>query len=188
MPVAPKPVLIISEKRHLRWAAAVRKSSSSTTTWPNEKLLTCAVTLLAPNAALATFSHWFCAFVLNSAGVVPAGTAAGSNGIVIVAGTANVVPCGVNANICPIGVRPGGSGGALSAVWSTAICVTTASAPWEFRPSSRSARAPCRPRRRCPKVQVAWAASRPRRSGPRLHPRHRTRPGRMRTQSQCSSE
>jgi hypothetical protein len=107
----------------------LESKSGSVTAWKFEKLVTCPLTLLAPKVALTTLSHWFCAFVLNSAGVTPAGTVAGSNGIVTVTGTANVVPCGVNANICPIGVRPGGSGGALADDWSTAIAVTTASAP-----------------------------------------------------------
>ena len=60
---------------------------------------------------------------------MPAGTDAGSNGRVIVTGTANVVPCGVKANIWPLAVNPVGSAGAPAEVSAMAIVVSVPSAP-----------------------------------------------------------
>lgn len=81
--------------------------------------MTCALTLLVPNAGLVTRSH--CVWpltVLRNAGETFAGTVAGSNGSVMVTGNANVVPCGVKANIGPMAVIPAGNAGAPEVITS----------------------------------------------------------------------
>jgi hypothetical protein len=105
-------------------------TSGGITTPASEKLEICAVTLSEPKTALGTCSHCVCELtVLNSCGVRPAGTVAGSKGSVMVTGNAKFVPCGVSAKVWPAMTKPEGNAGAPAEDCSMLMRTSAVSAP-----------------------------------------------------------